>query len=123
MSKLRTAAIEDTGPGGISVLAKYVAQGSLKAWAMFMGSAAPPTLQASLNCSSITDTGTGDWTVNLTNAMLTTNSGAWTSGNSQEGLGEVAAGNAGSVVVRCRTSAGALIDATFVNVHGVGSLA
>ena len=42
---------------------------SVKAWVNFDGTTSPITIRASLNVSSITDNGTGDYTVNFTTAM------------------------------------------------------
>jgi hypothetical protein len=71
MSKLRAAAFEDTAASGISVLAKYITQGSAKAWATFT-EITTTTLNGSLNVTSLTDGGTGTTTVNLTAAMAST---------------------------------------------------
>lgn len=49
-----------------------VAQGSAKAWVNFNGTGTV-AIRASFNVSSITDNGTGDYTVNFTNAMLDAN--------------------------------------------------
>ena len=58
--------------GSQSVPVNTVAQGSAKAWVNFngMGTVA---IRASFNVSSITDNGTGDYTVNFTNAMVDAN--------------------------------------------------
>lgn len=58
-------------------------QGSAKAWVNFNGTGTP-AVRASYNVSSITDNGTGAYTVNLTNAMQDANysvSGAGGVGN------------------------------------------
>lgn len=49
-----------------------VAQGSAKAWVNFNGTGTV-AIGASFNVSSITDNGTGDYTVNLTTAMADIN--------------------------------------------------
>jgi hypothetical protein len=46
-----------------------VAQGSAKAWVNFNGTGTV-AIRASFNVSSITDNGTGDYTVNFTNALV-----------------------------------------------------
>lgn len=46
-----------------------VAQGSAKAWVNFNGTGTV-AIRASFNVSSITDGGTGDYTLNFTNAMV-----------------------------------------------------
>jgi hypothetical protein len=40
-----------------------------RAWVNFNGTSATPSIRASANVSSITDEGTGDYTINFTNAM------------------------------------------------------
>ena len=49
-----------------------VVDGSAKAWVNFNGTGTV-AIRASFNVSSITDNGTGDYTVNFTNAMADTN--------------------------------------------------
>ena len=44
-----------------------------RAWIYFDGSTATPTVRGSGNVSSITDNGTGDYTINFTSAMPDTN--------------------------------------------------
>lgn len=46
---------------------------SVKAWVNFDGTTSPITIRASLNVSSITDNGTGDYTVNFTTALANAN--------------------------------------------------
>lgn len=48
-------------------------QGSAKTWVNFNGSPATPTIAASYNVSSITKGGTGNYTVNFTNALSDAN--------------------------------------------------
>ena len=47
-------------------------QAAAKAWWNFDGTAGTPTFRASLNSSSITDAGPGQYEANLTNAMANT---------------------------------------------------
>jgi hypothetical protein len=54
--------------GSQSVPVNTVAQGSAKAWVNFNGTGTV-AIRAAFNVSSITDNGTGDYTVNFTNAM------------------------------------------------------
>lgn len=63
MSTLRVNAIQNT-----SGVEQYLA----KAWVNFNGTGAV-AIRASGNVSSITDNGTGDYTVNFTNAMVDAN--------------------------------------------------
>jgi hypothetical protein len=58
--------------GSRSVPVNTVAQGSAKAWVNFNGTGTV-AIRASFNVSSITDNGTGDYTVNFTNAMADAN--------------------------------------------------
>lgn len=65
MSTLNVANVTD---GTTTVSTNYVVNGSAKAWVNFNGTG---TIAArdSLNLSSLTDNGTGDYTVNLSNNM------------------------------------------------------
>jgi hypothetical protein len=54
--------------GSQTVPVSTVAQGSAKAWVNFNGTGTV-TIRASFNVSSITDNGTGNYTVNFTTAM------------------------------------------------------
>jgi hypothetical protein len=54
--------------GTQTVPVSTVAQGSAKAWVNFNGTGTV-AIRASFNVSSITDNGTGDYTVNFTTAM------------------------------------------------------
>jgi hypothetical protein len=52
-----------------SIATNYVVKGSAKAWARVDGTIATARLDSSLNVSSATDTSTGTYTLNLTNAF------------------------------------------------------
>jgi hypothetical protein len=54
--------------GSQSVPVATVAQGSAKAWVNFNGTGTV-AIRAAFNVTSITDNGTGDYTLNFTNAM------------------------------------------------------
>jgi len=54
--------------GSLSVPVGTVVQGSAKAWVNFNGTGTP-AIRAAFNVTSITDNGTGNYTVNLTTAM------------------------------------------------------
>jgi len=58
--------------GTKSVPVSTVVDGSAKAWVNFNGTGTV-AIRASFNVSSITDNGTGDYTVNFTNAMTDAN--------------------------------------------------
>jgi hypothetical protein len=63
-----TLVITTLSDGTNSTSATNCIQGSAKAWVNFDGTGTP-AIRASYNVSSITDNGTGLYTVNLTNAM------------------------------------------------------
>jgi hypothetical protein len=58
----RLASVNIIAPGSAPAFA-------CRAWVNFDGSTTPPTIRASGNVSSITDNGTGNYTVNFTTAM------------------------------------------------------
>ena len=65
-SELRVNTLKDAA-GNNSVAMTYVANGSAKAWVRINGIAA--TIDDSLNCGSLTDNGTGDYSVARVNSM------------------------------------------------------
>ena len=67
MSTLKTANIQDTS-GGNNSTPEEINQGRAKAWVNFNGTGTV-AIRDSFNVSSITDNGTGDYTVNFTTAM------------------------------------------------------
>ena len=69
LSRVNTAIISD---GTNSTSATNVIQGSAKAWVNFNGTGTV-AINDSFNVSSITDNGTGDYTVNFTNALADAN--------------------------------------------------
>ena len=71
MSTLRTNTLQDAA-GGSSVPMATVAAGTAKAWVNFNGTGTV-AIRAAFNVSSITDNGTGNYTVNFTSAMPNTN--------------------------------------------------
>lgn len=71
MSTLRLTTISNQG-GTASVPSETVINGSAKAWVNFNGQGTV-AIRASFNVSSITDNGTGNYTINLTSAMPDTN--------------------------------------------------
>ena len=62
-------------------------RGSARAWVNFNGTGTV-AIRASYNVSSITDNGTGDYTVNFTNAMVDANYGFAISGNLSSTFGQ-----------------------------------
>ena len=73
MSTLRLTTISNQ-TGSASVPSDTVINGSAKAWVNFNGTGTV-AIRASFNVSSITDNGTGDYTVNFTNALPDANYG------------------------------------------------
>lgn len=71
MSTLRLTTISNQS-GSASVPSDTVINGSAKAWVNFNGTGTV-AIRASFNVSSITDNGTGDYTVNFTSAMVDAN--------------------------------------------------
>jgi hypothetical protein len=71
VTTLTTTTLSD---GTNSTSATNCIQGSAKAWVNFDGTVATPsTIRASYNVSSVTRNGTGDFTVNFTNAFADAN--------------------------------------------------
>ncbi len=71
MSTLRVSTIQDTA-GSNSSTPAAIANGIAKAWVNFNGTGTV-AIRAQYNVSSITDNGTGDYTVNFTNALADAN--------------------------------------------------
>jgi hypothetical protein len=67
-----TLVITTLSDGTNSTSATNCIQGSAKAWVNFNGTGTV-AIRASYNVSSITDNGTGDYTVNFTNALANAN--------------------------------------------------
>ena len=69
-----TLTISTLSDGTNSTSSTNCIQGSAKAWVNFNGTVATPsTIRASYNVTSITKNGTGDYTVNFTNAFADAN--------------------------------------------------
>ena len=67
----KVTAITDSA-GANSSTPAAIANGTAKAWVNFNGTGTP-AIRASYNVSSITDNGTGDYTVNFTTALVDAN--------------------------------------------------
>lgn len=78
MSTLKLTTISNQG-GTASVPSETVINGSAKAWVNFNGTGTV-AIRGSFNVSSITDNGTGDYTLNFTTAMPNANY-AWSYGS------------------------------------------
>ena len=82
MSTLKVATIQDTS-GNNSSTPEQVAQGRAKAWVLFNGKNTV-AIRDSFNVTSLTDNGTGDYTITFTTAMSSANyavAGNWDEGN------------------------------------------
>lgn len=123
MSTLRTDTLSNAA-GSKSVPVNTVVDGSAKAWVNFNGTGTV-AIRASFNVSSITDNGTGDYTVNFTSAMVDTNYAVKISGSKdsvQSWQSHPLIYSTSSIQVRTwansagESSAPALNDTTTVNV-------
>jgi hypothetical protein len=65
---MSTLVAQTISNGTVSTSSANVIQGSAKAWVNFNGTGTV-AIRASYNVSSITDNGTGDYTINFTNAL------------------------------------------------------
>jgi hypothetical protein len=81
MSTLKVNNITDTSGGSTNLTVPNTA----KAWVNFNGSGTV-AIRANFNVSSITDNGTGDYTVNFTTAMVDVNYGVVTSSVSSQAI-------------------------------------
>ena len=70
MSTIKTTTLSTQG--GSTVPVDTVVNGTAKAWVNFNGTGTV-AIRAAFNVSSITDNGTGDYTVNFTTAMVDAN--------------------------------------------------
>ena len=68
-----TLTISTLSDGTNSTSSTNCIQGSAKAWVNFNGTTSPGTIRAQYNISSVTKNGTGDYTVNFTNALADAN--------------------------------------------------
>ena len=79
--------------------------GIAKAWILFDGTTSTPTILGSFNVSSITDNGTGDYTINFTTAMANANYPTIaTCSNTTSGTGLIATTNSNGVGVNYVTA-------------------
>jgi hypothetical protein len=122
---MSTLSVSNISDGTTTVGTGYVVNGSAKAWVNFNGTG---TIAArdSFNAASLTDNGTGDYTVNFTNAMANVNfsSAATCSGDGGAQLRCATALQALYAVGSCRfqtTSANvalADVNGVYVSIHG-----
>ena len=103
--------------GTKSITTDRVTQGTAAAWVNFNGTGTV-AIRASYNVASITDNGTGDYTVNFTTAMPDANYAVSASndGGFSQPFESATARTASLVRLRNANSANAAADATVVNV-------
>lgn len=90
--------------GTVSTSTANCIQGSAKAWVNFDGTGTP-AIRGSFNVSSITDNGTGDYTVNFTTALPNTNySVAGCASQDSSGWGTVEVAGVGSITTMTTTA-------------------
>jgi uncharacterized protein (AIM24 family) len=95
---MSTLVAQTISNGTVSTSSANVIQGSAKAWVNFNGTGTV-AIRSSFNVSSITDNGTGDYTVNFTTAMPNANYAVAATSTIQAGVS-----NAGCVVSTRNTS-------------------
>jgi hypothetical protein len=84
MSTLQCTNLQDTS-GGNSLTTAQIYNGAAKAWVNFNGTGTV-AIRAQFNVSSITDNGTGDYTVNFTSALADANYAAVIGGSRDTGI-------------------------------------
>ena len=95
---MSTLVTQNISNGTVSTSSANVIQGSAKAWVNFNGQGTV-AIRSSYNVSSITDNGTGDYTVNFTNAMPNANYAVAATSTFQAGVS-----NAGAIASLRNTS-------------------
>jgi hypothetical protein len=123
---MSTIIASNVSDGTLSIPTTYVTNGSAKAWANFDGTG---TIAArdSLNLSSLTDNGTGDYTVNFTSAFgaaeySISGSARFNVGTSNEGSATIETQQAG-LVEMLSVASGTLFDTTVFCTTAHGDLA
>lgn len=117
---MSTITVQTISNGSVSTSSANVINGSAKAWVNFNGTGTV-AIRASYNVSSITDNGTGDYTVNFTNAFADANYSTVLTGGNSGGLvafmAEASTAPTTSAVrMRTANSSFALVDQLIVNV-------
>ncbi len=118
MSTLKVNTIQNTS-GGSSSTAEQIEQGRAKAWIHFDGQSTV-AIRDSFNVSTLTDNGTGDYTISFSSAMANTNYAVATTQPAQHNFTQAILGieqdqaNAfatGSIRVQCvKTGNNAAVD-------------
>ena len=128
-SILRVNTLTDASSGNSTAMST-INQGTAKAWANFDGTASGAAARGSFNLASMTDTSTGVYVCNLTNAFANTNDCAATSSASASTSGSdnrnISTTITSTSAIDSRTSnaaSGAVLDAVVNNVSAHGDLA
>ena len=121
MSEIRATTISDAAGTGPITLTK---QSDAKAWVNFDGSGTIATRE-SLNVSSLTDSATGKYFTNFTNAMSSADYGGSASGrtNGDVGFDSEGLNTASRLSVASYNSSGTLVDASTLAGIILGDLA
>lgn len=127
MSTVRTNTLSNAA-GSASVPVDTVISGSAKAWVNFNGTGTV-AIRAAFNVSSITDNGTGLYTVNFTTAMPDANYNTIYGGMEDDvsgsvgyrvgiltSSGAVVSKTASAVRIHCKSQAGGTVDGVDINV-------
>jgi hypothetical protein len=107
-----TLTISTLSDGTNSTSATNPVRGSAKAWVNFDGTVATPTIRSAYNVGSITKNGTGNYTVNFTNAMADANYSLVSSFNRNYNTTD---GYGMGLLVVTRTTTNSKIYALYVN--------
>lgn len=112
-----TLVISTLSDGTNSTSSTNCIQGSAKAWVNFNGTTSPGTISAQYNVTSVTKNGTGDFTLNFTNALSNANYSALVLANVGSNLTYVGAKTATTTTLRfsTRNSSGTAVDADTVS--------
>jgi hypothetical protein len=104
MSTLRLTTISNQ-TGSSSVPSETVINGSAKAWVNFNGTGTV-AIRSSFNVSSITDRGTGQYTINFATALSDTNYAMFASGSVSSGvdISEIAVATSGTLTPEAPTT-------------------
>ena len=126
MSTIKVDTIQSSGGGAVTLTNQQAA----KAWINFDGTASGAAARGSFNLASMTDTSTGVYVCNLTNAFANTNDCAATSSASASTSGSdnrnISTTITSASAIDSRTSnaaSGAVLDAVVNNVSAHGDLA
>lgn len=121
MSKIKADTLSNLA-GTKEVPVDTVVQGSAKAWVNFNGTGTV-AIRAAFNVTSITDNGTGDYTVNFTAALPDANYATNITGNNSNGAATIqgvrdasAAPTTGAVRLYTLDTGGASLDISLANV-------